>query len=454
LTPNNLSASLIRVTDTNQFYVEEDIMSQTTARKAPHVWYIAIVCGMASYLDAAALVSSGLALVIYQQTIGVTADQLGLLTALLTFFGAAGAATGGRLGDRFGRRPVFTITMLFVIAGASLMAFTDSFALLIAGIIVLGFGVGADLPVALATVSEASTDKNRGGAVVLSHVLWTVGILAALAISVAVGGSGRMGATILFGQVAVIGLIVLLLRLRIPESALWLKARTERAQGITTIRADRVKFKDLLRAPYALPLVVLGVSYTLLALGASTFGGFGAFIAVNLANVDVPTFSLVALGLTVLSIGATVWFMKAVDTRWRMTFFAVGAVMIVAGYGVIAAFGFSLITLAIGMFLSNIGMCFAFETIIKVWMQESFPTLLRTSAQGTIMAFARLLPVPVQAVTPALLLANGHLFFAGLALAAAIAGALLWFTFRNSARNQFDVETQNDPEIAVAAAPR
>ncbi|HBY22045.1 MAG TPA: MFS transporter, partial [Propionibacteriaceae bacterium] len=46
-------------------------MTATAAtRPAPNPWWVGLVCGMASYIDSAAIVGTGIALVIYQQTIG------------------------------------------------------------------------------------------------------------------------------------------------------------------------------------------------------------------------------------------------------------------------------------------------------------------------------------------------------------------------------------------------
>jgi len=45
---------------------------------------------------------------------------------------------------------------------------------------------------------------------------------------------------------------------------------------------------------------------------------------------------------------------------------------------------------------------FAFEAILKVWTQESFPTLLRSTAQGTIVSVARVLAAAIALVTPSL----------------------------------------------------
>ncbi|NQX17344.1 MFS transporter [Rathayibacter sp. VKM Ac-2857] len=424
-------------------------MSAPKTRREPGFRFVTVVCGLASYLDAAALVSTGLALVIYQQAIGITADQLGILTALLTLFVGLGSVVGGRLGDRFGRRRIFTITMVFIAVGATLLTIGGSFPIIVAGIILMGAGIGADLPVSLATISEAATNANRGSAIVFSHVLWTAGILVTLAVSAAIGNLGLIAGQILFGQVGVIALIVLALRLTIPESQLWLQTR-----GISTVAATSggTRVRDLARAPYLVPLLVLAVTYSLLAIGAGTIAGFGAFIAVNLADVDVQTFSLIVLVISVLAIGATLWFARIVDTKWRMTYFAIGSVMMVSGYAIIALFGFSLPTLIAGIALSNLGMCFAFETILKVWMQEAFPTLLRGTAQGTIMAVGRFVPVFVQAVTPGLLLANGQLFYGVLSIVTLGSTIALWFTFRNRRSAEFEA-VESPVEEKVSTVP-
>ena len=61
---------------------------------------MATVAGMASYLDAATIVSSGNALVMYQEPLGLSGDQIGVLASALTLSiapvqrWAAGSATG------------------------------------------------------------------------------------------------------------------------------------------------------------------------------------------------------------------------------------------------------------------------------------------------------------------------------------------------------------------------
>src|SRR3954465_13067037 len=86
-----------------------------TARTGPNPWFIATVAGMASYLDAATIVSTGNALVMYQEPLGITGNQIGIISASLTLGIAGGATVGGRLGGRFGRKPVFSVTMIGIV---------------------------------------------------------------------------------------------------------------------------------------------------------------------------------------------------------------------------------------------------------------------------------------------------------------------------------------------------
>src|SRR3954453_21513172 len=128
--------------------------------RGPKAWYIAVVAGMASYLDAATIVSSGNALVIYQKPLGLTGNQIGVLSFALTMGIAIGAMSGGRLGDRFGRKPVFSVTMIGIVVAMGLNVFAPASAILLAGPTLAGLCTGAALPVSIATIAEAGDDTN------------------------------------------------------------------------------------------------------------------------------------------------------------------------------------------------------------------------------------------------------------------------------------------------------
>lgn len=403
-------------------------------------WFIAVVAGMASYLDAATIVSSGNALVMYQEPLGLTGDQIGILSAALTLGIAVGAVVGGRLGDRFGRKPVFSVTMAAIAVAMACNVFAPGFELLLVGAIIGGLATGADLPVSIATVAEAASDENRGKLVSFSQVLWMLGIIGPLALVSVIGDLGRLGGQIIFAHVGVIAIIVLLARLPLPESSVWLKARDERAHGIHTERAEHVSIRDLLRVPYLVPFVCLLIFYPLVNLAANTGGQFGTYLWVNTAGASVEFAARVALVMTIVGFGLAVLFLRIVDSRWRMPVFYLGAVCYVLSTLIPALLGVSITTLLIWQTLGAIGGAFAFEAILKVWTQESFPTLLRSTAQGTIICVARVLAAALALVTPRLAAIGPQVLFLVLTVLIAIGMAAAIFAFHKGSRNEFAIE--------------
>ena len=195
-----------------------DAMPVPRLRDLPRpAWRVAILAGMASYLDAAAIITSGGALVLYKERFGLSLAQIGQLSAVLTALFAIGALVGGRLGDRFGRRRVFTTTMIGLALGAAMLAFAPSLPVLVAGTIVVGFCIGADLPVSMAMIAEEAPPGFKGRLIAFSHVLWMAAIGTTYVLQVAVGGLGELGGRIMWAHVLLAALLVLVLRAALPE---------------------------------------------------------------------------------------------------------------------------------------------------------------------------------------------------------------------------------------------
>jgi inositol transporter-like SP family MFS transporter len=426
-------------------------MSSTdTAQRSPNPWWVAAVSGMASYVDASVIVSTGIALVLYQQSIGITPDQIGILSGTLTLSIALGALIGGRLGDQFGRRSVFMVTMAMIAIGVAFLIFSGDFPLLLVGIVLAGLGTGADLPVSLATIAEAANEKSRGKLVGLSAVLWTVGVLVPVTLSIFIGGWGRLGGQVLYGQIGVVALVLLFLRITIPESPMWKQAREERLEGKHTIRANKTGISDLLKRPYALPFLALLMFYALTNVASNTNGQFGTYLAVNVAHISVQLNSIIGFITLPVYIILGLVFMRIVDGRYRMVFFVIGGVSLLLAYAIPASFGFNVATIILMNVFSAIGGAFAFEGILKVWALESFPTLLRSSAQGIIFAVGRVAAAGLAFFTPAIAAQSFQGLYSGLTIIVAIGLLAAWLTFSRMKRTQFTVE-QNDP-IAVTAS--
>lgn len=375
--------------------------------KQVNPWWVAVINGMASYIDSCTIITSGVALVIYQQTYGLTDIQFGALSAALTFCIAIGSIFGGRLGDLFGRKPVFSVTMVMLVLGALIMIVSSNFVLLLVGEILMGLGVGADLPVSLATISEQAPDEKRGKMLLFSDILWVVGIVVAQGIGSLVGDWGLLGGQIMFGQLAVVSAIVLILRQTIPESPVWVHQNTLRKQGIVQ-KEDTGKLGDLVKQPYVVPFVALVIFYIGTNVPANSLGQFSTWIGANV--VEMPISVVSAIGMVVYPIRAILdfVFMHFVDTPKRMPLFYMGAVLYLAGFLMFPIFGASTITYVLTQLLYCIGAAFAFEGILKVWMQECFPTLLRTTANGAIVFASRFSCAVIGFFTAAFITAFGY----------------------------------------------
>lgn len=394
-------------------------------------WKTAVLAGMASYLDAAALVTSGIAIGgYYAGPLQLSAGAIGSLLGLQTLAFAVGALFGGRLGDRFGRRTVFTLSLVLYAVGVLLLLVAAGPALLYAGVLATGLAIGADLPVSLALVNEEAPAGKKGTMVVFSGMLWLAGIVAVLVVSSFMGVQGMPGGRILFAHLLVVAVVVLLLRLSLSESAEWAAARRA-ASTQTTVRSEAIEFsriRDLFRAPTVYALLATGLYYATWNLGANTLGQFGTFLWTALAKGEVAQFSQLTLVGLPIGFAAGLLFMRVVDKPSRHAWFAAGSGLIVLAWALPALLGPSRFTLVAVMLLSGLGNSFAGEAVYKVWSQELFPTLLRATAQGVTMAFTRAVAGLAALGTPAFALGHTRLMFGtlfGLALAAAVIG-LIW----------------------------
>lgn len=413
-------------------------------------WWVAVVSGMASYIDSAAITGFSTSLVILQHDLGLEQWQVGVAAGALTLSIALGALVGGRLGDRLGRRPIFTATMLLIIVAVVALIVAPSFAAVLVGAVLLGFGTGADLPVSLATIAEAATDRNRGRLLGFSNLLWIVGIVVNTVLASIVGDWGRAGAQVLFAHIGIVAALVLLGRLTIPESANWQAARAERRAGIATIRADRARVRDLLQPPYLVPFLALLAFYGLTNLVANTNGQFGTYIVVTYGGATVGQAALVALPMIPVAVLSYLWFMKIADGPRRFRYFEVGAVLMVVSKLLVVIAGLNLVTYAVSALLAAVGGAFAFEGIMKVWAQESFPTLLRSTAQGAIIAFGRFTAAGLAVVTPLILESGVTVMYVLLTVFNVLGLGCAWLVFRKRRGRVIDEDAGADPDVDAA----
>lgn len=171
---------------------------------------------------------------------GLTAAQTGLL-ASSSFVGMfLGAGIAGMLADRFGRKPVFQVSMIFWGVGSLMCGLSNSVNELMAWRVVLGFGMGMEFPIGLAMVSEIVPAKSRGRYVAILEGFWPLGFIAAgITAYFCLPLIGWRG---IFIALSIPAVFVFIVRRYIPESPRWLEdaGRYEQADSVTSHIEKRV----------------------------------------------------------------------------------------------------------------------------------------------------------------------------------------------------------------------
>ncbi|WP_108252849.1 MFS transporter [Planctomonas deserti] len=159
---------------------------------------------------------------------------------------AVGAAVGGLLADRIGRRNVFALTLLVYGLATGLSALSWSVGVLLVLRFVVGLGLGAELPVASTLVSEFAPARIRGRIVVLLEAFWAVGWIGAAVIGYLVIPASPDGWrwALLIGAVPAVWAVIV--RLRLPESVRFLesKGRHDEAERVVRVFEDAARAKD------------------------------------------------------------------------------------------------------------------------------------------------------------------------------------------------------------------
>lgn len=213
---------------------------------------------------------------------GLSAAQAGLL-ASSSFLGMfLGAAIAGLLADRFGRKPVFQVSMIFWGVGSLMCGLADSVTSLMIYRVLLGFGMGMEFPIGLSMVSEIVPAKSRGRYVAILEGFWPIGFIVAGALTYlllpVIGWRG------IFIALAVPAVFVFVVRRMVPESPRWLEdvgrkseadtvmagieQRVERAWGRalpavattfcgTLAPSRKARFMELWSGPYARRTIML-----------------------------------------------------------------------------------------------------------------------------------------------------------------------------------------------------
>ena len=181
---------------------------------------------------------------------GLSTAQAGLLSSM-SFLGMfLGAASWGLAADRWGRKMVFQISLVFWGLGCLWCYYAPDATTLGYARLLLGFGMGMEFPVALAIVSEFVPTKKRGRYLAILEGFWPLGFIAAGLLSwfFLTHFTWRE----MFLCQAVPALFLFVVRFFVPESPRWLADQGREAEA-DKVMTD-IEAKVLARLPPGAPL--------------------------------------------------------------------------------------------------------------------------------------------------------------------------------------------------------
>ncbi|MCL2471271.1 MAG: MFS transporter [Propionibacteriaceae bacterium] len=166
----------------------------------------------------------------------ISASTAGWLTSAGFIGMALGASLGGLLADKIGRRQVFAVTLLIYGLATGASALSATVGLLIALRVVVGLGLGAELPVASTLVSEFAPARIRGRVIVILEAFWALGWTFSALIGYFVVPLGRTGWRWALALGAIPAIYAIAIRAGLPESVRFLvkKGRPAEAEKIVT----------------------------------------------------------------------------------------------------------------------------------------------------------------------------------------------------------------------------
>ncbi|WP_327355599.1 MFS transporter [Streptomyces sp. NBC_01304] len=357
------------------------------------------------FIDGYDLLVMGAALLFLKPTFGLSTTEVGWLGAIAFIGTAVGLVVFGDLSDRFGRKVIFVINLVFFVVAAAASAFvTEVWQLMIARFFI-GVAVGMDIPTSHAFLAEIAPKARRGRiAGSLPNMMWLSGAITSVLIALALRDvTGEDTWRYLFGFAALPALAVLIARQFLPESPRWLRAQGRHEEADAVFKVLRVEeppapaepekrdYRALFTRRAAIRLAAVTGFFALQAFGGAVATVAGPLVmeATGIGVQNALYFSLAgfAAGLLAVIVGARV--IDRVNRRHLGIWACLG--VFVAGMG-IAFLGPKSSALLLACYVAySLLTWFGPGVLSWVWSSEAFPTQLRGIGTGIAQAVTRLM---------------------------------------------------------------
>ena len=204
-------------------------------------WRVVIALGVAWVLDGleVTLVGAIGPTLERQDTLGLTAVQLGWSASMYVGGAIIGALWFGRLTDRLGRKRLFLVTLAVYATATLATAFAPDFAVFALCRFVTGMGIGGEYAAINSAIDELIPARLRGRVnLAINGSFWIGAALGAAASLVLLDPRALgpvMGWRACFGLGAVLAVAMVLVRRHVPESPRWLHAHGREAEALRVV---------------------------------------------------------------------------------------------------------------------------------------------------------------------------------------------------------------------------
>jgi MFS transporter, putative metabolite:H+ symporter len=322
-----------------------------------------------------------------------------------------GAVVLGAMADRLGRRRAFLVNLAIYSTFTLFGAFAANATMLIATRFIAGIGIGAELPLVDAYLSEFLPPGRRGR---YTAVAYTVGFIGVPAVSFLARALvprqpfGIDGWRFVFVAGSLGGAIIWWMRRRLPESPRWLESRgrLQEAEAIVaslerqvthlrspaatvsvTAPAQRAPLSVLFSQQYFARTLVLWVFQIFQSVG---YYGFGTLVPIVLAAKGfsvINSLSYVSAVYVGYPVGSalSIPLVERLDRRW----------LIVISAFLMAVFGIALGSATAPPLIVAFGLSYTivsnvFSNAFHIFQAEIFPTVIRATATSSAYGLSRL----------------------------------------------------------------
>lgn len=340
--------------------------------------------------------------------------ELEVIVAGVLLGAAAGALSGGRFADLFGRKKLLIVTAVIFAVGSILCAAATSPAMLVVGRIIVGVGIGLSSGTVPVYISEIAPADARGWQVSLFQLAITIGILLAYVVGYAFaaiqGWRWMFGVAILPAAIFGTGMLFL------PESPRWLTEKGLHAQardvlarmrGSQEVAAElreieaslshaeeRGRWSDLLEASLR-PALIAGIGLAIFqqVTGINTVIYYAPMIIQSAGISSASGAILATAGIGAVNVLMTIVAMRLIDRRGRRPLLLTGIAGMVVTLAMLGiSFRFSshgaLAWLAvISMMVYVASFAISLGPIFWLLISEIYPLKIRSSCEGLAATF-------------------------------------------------------------------